>query len=196
MSADLDKLMDFMEFTHEIRRIERTIHFEHDRQENDMEHQYQLALTAWFLIENDKLPLDKSRCVGLSLIHDIVEVYAGDVSVHLPGYDHPDRSKNELRAAKKIEKQWPTFTSYKDMVQEYEARQTPEAKFIYALDKLLPILNIYLYKGRSWHIMGISLEEMKRVKVGKVDVSPEIAEYYRQFLKLVEQKPKLFGSKQ
>src|SRR6185437_10993997 len=161
MSADLDKLLDFVRFTHEIRRIERTIHFENDRQENDMEHQYQLALTALFLIKNDKIPLDKTKCVQLALIHDIVEVYAGDVSVHLPGYNHPDRAKNEKKAAEKLKRRWPTFTSYAELVDEYEERKTPEAKFVYALDKLLPVLNIVIYEGKSWHLMDISLSQMK-----------------------------------
>ncbi len=197
MSPDLDKLLDFVRFTHEIRNIERAIHLEHDkRQENDMEHGYQLALTAWFLIENDKLPLDKFRCVGMALIHDIIEVYAGDVPAHSPEHRHPDRKKAEKLAARKLKKRWPTFTSLRELVDEYEDRKTPEAIFVYALDKLIPIINIYLYEGRSWHLQDINLEDVKRIKVGRVDVSAEINRYYEQLFKLLEKQPSLFGREQ
>ncbi len=191
---DLEKLLDFVRFTHEIREVERTIHFESDNhQENDMEHSYQLALLVWFLIENDKLPLDKFRCVGMALVHDIVEVYAGDVSAHLPENEHPDRKKSEALAAMKLKKQWSNFESLHGFIDEYEACKTPEAKFVYALDKLIPIINIYLYEGRSWHLMDISLEDLKRIKVGKVDISAEINKYYQEFLKILERQPELFG---
>lgn len=196
MSADLNKLLDFLKFSHEIRHIERTIHFEDDRQENDMEHSYQLALTTWFLIENDKLPLDKFRCVGMALLHDIVEVYAGDVSAHLPEYQDPKRAKDEKLAALKLQKRWPTFTSLKDMIKEYEDHKTPEAKFVYALDKLIPILNIYVYEGRSWHLMDISFQQMKDIKVGKVDVDKVINDYYKQMVAVLEKQPQLFGKTQ
>src|SRR5436190_1301592 len=143
MGANLDTLLDFVRFTHEIREIKRTIHFSRDKeQENDMEHMYQLALVVWFLIENDKLPLDKFRCVGLALVHDMVEVHAGDVSAHLPGAYQPERRKIEVLAAKKLKKQWPSFKSMHDLIEEYEALISPEAKFVYAMDKLIPILNI------------------------------------------------------
>ncbi|HSX18412.1 MAG TPA: HD domain-containing protein [Candidatus Saccharimonadales bacterium] len=194
MKGDLKTLLDFVKFTHEIREVTRTIHFEHDkRQENDMEHGYQLALVAWFLIENDKLPLDKFRCVGMALVHDTIEVYSGDVSAHLPGAYHPSRKKNEALAAAKLKKRWPNFKSLHDLVDEYEALQTPEAVFVYALDKLIPIINIYLYGGRSWHLMDISLDDLKRIKVGKVDISAEINKYYQEFLKILERQPELFG---
>ncbi|HXY18047.1 MAG TPA: HD domain-containing protein [Candidatus Nitrosopolaris sp.] len=194
MNADLNTLLDFVKFTHEIRKIERTIYLEDDeRQENDMEHSYQLALTTWFLIENDKLPLDKFRCVGMALLHDAIEVYAGDVSAHLPKYDSAKRKTDEKQAVQKLKRRWPTFSSLHDLVDEYEACQTPEAKFVYALDKLIPVLNIYLYEGRSWHLMDISLQEMKNIKVGKVDISKEIKDYYQQMVAVLEKQPQLFG---
>lgn len=194
--SDLGKLLEFVQFTHDIREVQRTIHFEHDeRQENDMEHSYQLALTVWFLIENDKLPLDKFRCVGMALVHDIIEVHAGDVSAHLPENEHPDRKKSEALAAKKLKEQWPSFKSLHDLIDEYEGLKTPEAKFVYAMDKFIPIINIYQYEGRSWHLMDISLADLKRIKVGKADVSAEINKYYKAMVKVLEKQPELFGGK-
>jgi 5'-deoxynucleotidase YfbR-like HD superfamily hydrolase len=197
MSADIDKLLEFTKFTHQIREIKRTIHFENDEhQENDMEHGYQLAMIAWFLIEDDKLPLDKFKSVGMALAHDIIEVYAGDVSAHLPEHSHPDRRKAETLAVAKVKKQWPSFKSLHELVDEYEDGKTPEAKFVFALDKLMPVINIYLYEGRSWHLMGINLEDLKNIKKGKVNVSAEINKYYKGMLKILEKQPELFGKEE
>ena len=194
--SDINQMLDFMRFTHNIRGVKRTVHFEADDiQENDIEHGYQLALLAWFLIENDKLPLDKSRCIELALAHDTVEVYSGDVSAHLPEAQSPDKDKKEKQAAKQLQKDWPAFKSFHAAIAEYKARKTPEAIFVYALDKLVPILDIYLYAGRSWHLMDISLKDLKRIKVGKVDVSPEVNKYYQEFLAILEKQPELFGAK-
>ena len=94
--AKLDNLLEFIRFTHEIRNVRRAVLLENDsRRENDSEHMYQLALTAWFLIEKDKLKLDKFRAVGLAMVHDIVEVYAGDIPSYKPEHSHPDKANNE-----------------------------------------------------------------------------------------------------
>lgn len=193
---DLEQLLDFVRFTHEIRKIERAILLEnYERSENDMEHGYQLALVAWFLIEKDNLKLDKFKVIGMALLHDVVEVYAGDIPSFAPEYNHPAKAKNEKKAAAKLRKQWPSFTSLHGMIHEYEQRKTPEARFVYALDKLIPVINNYIYDGRTWKQEELDLKWLKASKVGKVDISAEINGYYKQLLKILEKQPELFGSK-
>ncbi len=192
--AKLDNLLEFVRFTHEIRSIKRAIILDdYERFENDAEHLYQLALTAWFLIENDGLALDRYRVIGMALVQDVTEVYSGDTNAHATPAERAAHDRREKAAAKKLEQQWPSFVSLNALIKEYLEVKTPEAKFVYALDKLLPVINIYLYEGRSWKRQGIGFKEMKRIKVGKVDVSSEINEYYLQLLKLLEKQPELFG---
>lgn len=194
MPGKLDDLLDFVRFTHEVRSIKRKILFEdYERFENDEEHMYQLALTAWFLIENDKLKLDKFKCIGMALAHDITEVYSGDTPTHAPPEERAAHEKREKRASGQLKQQWPTLVSMHELVDEYLRRETPEAKFIYALDKTLPVFNLYLYEGRSWKQQNISLTAVKSVKAGKVDISPEVGKYFEGIMKLVEQRPELFG---
>lgn len=196
MNGDLNKLLDFVRFTHQIRNVERAILLENNnRNENDSEHLYQLALTAWFLIENDGLKLDKFRVVGMALAQDITEVYGGDTNAHASAAERAAHERREKLAVQQLKKDWPSFTSMHDLLNEYQKRQTPESKFVYALDKLLPVINIYLYEGRSWKQQGIDFEEMQRVKVGKVDISPEINEYYLQTVQLLKKHPEMFGAK-
>jgi putative hydrolase of HD superfamily len=193
--SGISELLDFVTFTHQIRNIKRAILLEAGVYENDSEHMYQLALTAWFLIEKDNLKLDKYRCVAMALVQDITEVYAGDTNAHASAEERLAHETRSKAAAKELKKAWPTLLSVHELIAEYEARQTPESQFIYALDKLLPILNIYLYDGGSWKEQGIDFAEMRRVKVGKVDKSPEVNAYYKQMLKVLEDKPEVFGSK-
>lgn len=195
MSTDLDQLLEFVRFTHRIRSVRRAIIFEDNVHENDMEHQYQLALAAWFLIENDKLLLDKFRCVAMALVHDMVEVYAGDVIAFASKKELQAKAKNEEAALKQLRKDWPKFSSLHEILEEYEARKTPESKFVYSLDKLLPIINNYLYEGKIWKKLHINLEQVKVVKEGKIDKNNQINEYYKSLLKILEHRPELFGGK-
>jgi putative hydrolase of HD superfamily len=99
MNPELSSLLDFVRFTHEIRNVRRAILLETDnRKENDSEHMYQLALTAWYLIEKDNLKLDKYKAVAMALVHDIVEAYTGDIPAYSPQHNHPSRVINERLA--------------------------------------------------------------------------------------------------
>jgi 5'-deoxynucleotidase YfbR-like HD superfamily hydrolase len=192
--SDVDKLLDFVKFTHEIRQVKRAILLEtNDTHENDSEHMYQLALVSWFLLENNKLKLDKYRVLGMALTQDITEVYSGDTNAHASAAERKAHKQRERTATEKLRLQWPTFTSLHALLAEYQGRKTPESQFVYALDKLLPIINIYLYEGRSWKAQDIDYEEIVRNKAGKIVISPEVDKYYQEFLKILRDKPELFG---
>jgi len=193
---NLDDLLEFIKFTHEVRNVKRAILLEtYKRQENDSEHMYQLALAAWFIIETNNLKLNKFKCVGMALLHDLAEGYAGDVSVHAPEAEIKAQLKREAAAIKRIKRQWPQFTSYAKLVDEYEEHITPEGKFVYALDKVLPVINIYLYDGRSWDDQNVSFEAYTASKIGKADIDPTIAKYHTQLQQILKNRPELFGTK-
>lgn len=191
---DLDNLLDFVRFTHEIRSIERAILLESDeRHENDSEHGYQMALVALFLIEKHNLKLEKFRCVGMALVHDIVEVYAGDTVPFAPKEVLDSQEEREKQATRRIKKEWPQFSSLHKLLKEYEEQKTEEAKFVYALDKFLPVINNFLYEGRVWKKMGLDISWVKKVKAGKTEVAPLIDNYYLGLVKILEKQPELFA---
>lgn len=182
-----------MKFTHEIRNVRRAMIFEDDLHENDAEHGYQLALVAWFLIDKDKLSLDKYRCACMAMVHDVIEVYSGDTIAFAAENVIAVQATKEKEAVDKLKEQWPSFKSMQNLVDEYEKRETPESKFVYALDKLLPIINNYLFGGKAWKEHSVSFDKMKSIKVGKVDLSKDVNSYYKNLLKVLEQNPNLFG---
>jgi putative hydrolase of HD superfamily len=193
MSKDLDNLIDFVKFTHRIRQVKRAIVLDNDTHENDMEHQYQMAITALFIIDINNLKLDKYKCMALGLVHDIVEVYAGDISFFAANKDLNAKALQEKNAVKKIKTNWPTNTTMHELIDEYESRKTPEAKFVYALDKLMPEINNYLYEGKAWKAQGITIDRVINAKKGKVDIDPTIAEYHQQIMKAFKKHPEYFA---
>jgi len=166
-----------------------------ERWENDSEHSFQLALTTWYLIEYGKLNLDLGRAVCLSLVHDLPEVYAGDTYI----YDEPEilasKEAREREAIEQIKKKFPGFPGMHVLIDEYEARQSLESRFVYALDKLLPILNIYLDGGRTWQQKGITLDQLLEAKTDKIALASEVVPYYEELSAILKQNPHLFSGK-
>ena len=187
MNTDLNKLLDFVRFTHEIRNVQRAVLFETDtRNENDAEHGYQMALVAWYLIEAHGLKLDKLRCVGMAMVHDVTETQAGDVSIFGSKEDRELQIVREKEAARKFKKDWPEFTSMHELIIEYNEHKTPEGKFVYALDKLMPEINNYLYEGRAWKAQGVTLERVVEIKKGKIDMNDTVNGYHQKILVLMK----------
>jgi putative hydrolase of HD superfamily len=197
MKQTLESLIEFVKFTHKIRMVKRAILLEKPgHYENDEEHMYQLALSAWYIIDSDNLKLDRAKCIAMAIVHDITEAYAGDTNAHASAADRAAHEKREELAIGQLKKDWPALSSMSDLINEYRQRKTPESQFVYALDKLLPILNIYVYKGNSWQEQGIDFAEMQRVKVGKVDIDPTIKNYYDQFIDLLKDHQEVFGTRE
>jgi len=189
---DINKLLDFIKFSHEIHKIKRQIVLEDDQNENDAEHSYQMALLAMFIIDENKLKLDTYKCMAMALVHDVVEVYAGDLIVFAPKKEIVAKELREKEAVEQLKSNWPNTLSLHQLVKEYEERKTPESKFVYAIDKLIPEINNYLYDGKAWKKHNITFEQVKEIKKGKVDIDPTIADYHEKVLKLIESKPDLF----
>ena len=195
MNEPIKTLLDFVSFTHEIRKVKRAMWvLDEDQFENDSEHGYQLALTALFVIEEKNLNLNALHAMGLALVHDVLEVHAGDTPVYGNQAHIQTQKARETEAIMELKRQWPQMQLMHELIDEYEARDTNESKFIYALDKLLPILNNYLDEGRNWIRQGVSLDQLIAVKRGKIDLDPAIHDYYAQSLALLRNKPEFFAS--
>jgi len=191
MALDLDRLLAFTSFTHDIRNVKRTMWVKDDEQyENDSEHSFQLALIALYLIEHDHLTLDPYKTIGIALVHDILEVYAGDTFAY--GEDVATQPERERQAIVLLKQRWPDQKTILSLVDGYEARSSSEAKFVYALDKLIPILNNVLDNGRNWQREHITLSRLIEVKTQKISTDPEVQGYYNLVLDLLQKKPELF----
>ena len=192
-SKKFEQLIDFIKFTHEFQEVVRVARPPfRERFENDAEHSYQLAMVAWFLIEQDKLKLDKELCFMYVLAHDLVEVYAGDTYFLDQKYAE-SKIKREKEAVKKIKKRFSSFKTLAKILEKYESKKDKESEFIYALDKLIPPIQIYLENGKGWHEKKVSFEELLKNKNNKIAVSKEVEKYWLELLsELTKNKKKLF----
>lgn len=178
---NFDDMMKFIELTHRLQQVRRTIFVTHeDRNENDVEHMYQLAMLSWYIIEREKLPLDLHRVLRYALVHDVVEAYAGDTYFY--NEDKNDKMVREHAAAERLKKEFPEFPDLHECIESFEKREDAESKFVYALDKVIPVANIYADGGRSWKRDGVTFVDVLKYKTDKVAVSPEIKRYFDELV--------------
>jgi putative hydrolase of HD superfamily len=112
------------------------------------------------------------------LIHDLVEIDAGDTYLYGEG-DAAERERKEQQAAERIFGMLPGTQGqeYMSIWQEFEARETAEARFAKAIDRLMPILNNYHSEGRSWIENGISRQQVIDKCKGIAEGAPRLWEY-------------------
>jgi putative hydrolase of HD superfamily len=195
MSIDLDHLFDFFELTYSVRRVKRAMWAKDEKAfENNSEHSFQLALVALYIIEHDQLKLQTYKVMAMALVHDLLEVHAGDTPVFGSDDLKLSKAEREAQAIVQLQEEWPELNVLHDLIEEYEKRETPEAKFVYALDKLVPEVNNYLDHGRNWLRQNVSLQNVIHIKDGKVDVDPLIGQYHQALLKEFRKHPEYFSS--
>ncbi|HUC89762.1 MAG TPA: HD domain-containing protein [Patescibacteria group bacterium] len=192
---DIHRLLDLQLFMLQFRDIERVVYMPHktEQRENDVEHSYSLAMMAWFLAQY--FPnLNKDRLIRYAMVHDLVEVHAGDTYVFAQDESISTKAERERAALEQIKKDWPDFPELTQEIETYEAKKDEESKFIYALDKIMPIMLNYLGKGHGWHKHQVTIEVLHQNKKDKVSVSPAINDYYNQLYALLRQNPGFFPS--
>ncbi|MFA5004470.1 MAG: HD domain-containing protein [Candidatus Saccharimonadales bacterium] len=194
---DINRVIDFqrlmLQFSH-IERITHRVHKDAFVQENDTEHSYNLALTAWFLVQYFP-KLDRNLIIRLALVHDLVEIHAGDTYVYADAATLASKHSREAAALRKLQSEWADFPEMLHDIEAYEMRASEEAKFVYALDKIMPMMLIYISDGYTWQKEGITLKQLHSIKQDKVSVSPEITPYYNQLYDILTKSPHLLPLK-
>jgi len=194
-SKKFEQLVDFVNFTHEFRDVIRVARSPYAKRfENDTEHSYQLAMVAWFLIEQDKLNLNRELCFMYALAHDLVEIYAGDTFCFDKNSNF-SKHKREQKALKKIEKRFPTFKTLIKIIRKFEDKKDKESKFIYALDKIIPMIQNYLEKGKLQRSKKVSMEDFLENKSKKITLSPDIEKYWQEIIKEFIKNKKMYFSR-
>lgn len=130
-----------------------------DRRENSAEHSWSLTLLAIGLFPQMEVPLDQLRVLKMLLIHDIVEIDAGDTFCYTV---RADKAECEQLAADRLFALLPAELSQEFMAlwHEFEAGETPEAAFANALDRMLPLIQNLNNNGQSWREHGITYEQV------------------------------------
>ncbi|MBD1853675.1 HD domain-containing protein [Leptolyngbya sp. FACHB-711] len=173
------RLTQQIQFILEIDRLKhilrQTLLVDASRQENSAEHSWHLAIMAIVLAEYAPAGTDMSRAIQMLLIHDLVEIDAGDTFC----YDvqgNLDKADREQRAADRIFGLLPPDleAELRLLWEEFEARETATAQFAAALDRIQPLLHNYKTAGGTWKKHGVSIDQvwkrMEPVKQGTPDL--------------------------
>jgi putative hydrolases of HD superfamily len=163
MTKDQKSVLDFIKLIDQMKGIERLVNTNKGlRQENDAEHSWHIAMMVWLFSSFNDKKINLEKALKMALMHDLVEIYAGDTFA----YDHEARKTKHIKenlAAKKLFKILPKKLKgeMEKLWEEHEALITHESKFVQAMDKLQPILQNILDNGKSWKQYKIT-EKMVR----------------------------------
>nr|WP_237537291.1 HD domain-containing protein [Streptomyces sp. SID2999] len=146
-----------------------------DRRENDAEHSWHLAMMVAVLAEHSDEPIDVGHTVELVLLHDLVEIYAGDT----PLYDSAGGAgqlEREAVAADDLFGLLPDDQArrMRALWDEFEERATPEARFAKAMDRLQPLLLNWMARGGTWRTPGVTADDVRARKAVIGDASASL----------------------
>lgn len=176
--------MDFILEIDREKQIERQTHIcGYARREGDAEHAWHMALMAWLLQEYSNEPIDLAKTMVMLLIHDLVEIDAGDTYA----YDEAANSTKAAREQKAAERIFGILpedqgTKLKALWEEFEAYETPEARFAHTMDNFQPLLLNDYNEGKDWtsHEVRISQVLKRNRKTGTG--SEQIWKYMKELL--------------
>jgi len=159
------RLMMQMEFIREIDKLKyiqrKTKLFNSDRHENDAEHSWHLAMMVMVLAEYSNESIDMLRVLKMVLIHDIVEIDAGDTFLYDTAKNHSNTDE-ELIAATRIFGLLPAdlCQEFTELWTEFEMAESADAKFAKAIDRLEPVLQNISNKGGTWTEYNVSFDRV------------------------------------
>ena len=190
----IDKLLNFMRLIGDFQKIERKVLVNGShRDENDLEHSYSLAMLAWYFVSINNIEVDIDKVIKYALIHDLVEVYAGDTYFYTTDNSVVDSKKErEKNALERIKSEFPDLKDITDMISVYECKGDKESKLVYELDKIEPVMKIYMDKGRSWKRDNISLEMLSSRKLNIIPKDSVVREYLDELLDLLSKEKDIF----
>lgn len=166
-----DRLRKQLEFVLEIdkeKNIFRQTHISgHGRNENDAEHAWHMAIMAYLLREYSNEPIDITKVMLMCLIHDVVEIDAGDTYAYDTEGKKTQKAREEA-AKERLYSMLPADQKEELMAifDEFEAWETPEAKFARAMDNLQPLLLNNSNGGGDWRSHEVSADQVYGRQIG------------------------------
>ena len=179
ISSKLGKQLNFIIEIDRVKSILRKAKlFHEDRLENDAEHSWTICMMALILHEHADFAVNIDKVIKMLLVHDIIEIDTGDIFL----YDVERLSITSEVEAVAAERIFGLLEDEQkrdlmDLWIEFEQKETPEAKFAAAIDRLEPILQNYLDEGGTWKANGITYEMVLEANQDIKNGSKEIWEF-------------------
>jgi putative hydrolase of HD superfamily len=177
------RIAELQQFIADFAKVERVPQLaDTGRPENDVEHSFGLALTCWFLAPKIAPELSLEKIFAYALAHDTVEIHAGDTFIFGPAEAIASKSDREDAALEQLQHDWPDFPEMVESARGYKNKIDEEAKFVKAVDKILPVLMVNLgEKAAFWQRHKITLD-MEIENKHSIEVSAIVAPYYQKLI--------------
>lgn len=158
----LDKTVELSRMLFSFGEVERVTHHpDGKRPETDTTHSVMLGVMACAFAREYAPDLDIGKIAQFALIHDLVEVYAGDTNTFAKDVSHHDKEINEAKALKRIKEEFDaTYPWISKTIDEYESLSSPEARYVKVFDKILPKITHILNGGVTVQALGHTQESL------------------------------------
>jgi putative hydrolase of HD superfamily len=180
-----EKFKQQIAFIYEIDRVKsifrKTRLFDSSRYENDAEHSWHLTMMAMVLSGYSNVKIDILKTIKMVLIHDIPEIYTGDTMIYAK---NPGIQQEDLDSAKKIFGMLPDGqgNEFLALWVEFESKQTSEAKFAAAIDRLEPVMQNYFTNAAAWKENNVPAEKILKVNEQINNGSEELWKYAKSLI--------------
>ncbi|GLW18738.1 hydrolase [Streptomyces sp. NBRC 13847] len=184
MENNLREVFDFISFTARLRDVERHNNATPSRKESVAEHSWHLALISWILhreFERESgRKLDLEKMLKMCLMHDLVEIEAGDPSAW-NARDRDEKARIEEEVAQRRFASLPDGLGdeFLSLWHEHEEAVTPEARLVRGVDRLNPAL-MRLLTGQGWQDVGADAAALDRLQLPRVQVSDTLTALYEE----------------
>ncbi|BDX05349.1 HD domain-containing protein [Planctobacterium marinum] len=180
----MDSLNEQLNFILELDKLKAVyrqalVKTDNNRQENSAEHSWHIAMLAPILLEHVCEDVNLLRVIKMLLIHDIVEIDAGDTFAFSKQSDLDAQHDKELAAANRIFGLLPEsqFHEYRSLWLEFEAAESADARFAKAMDRILPLLQNMQNDGGSWAKHGVKKSQVLKRNQYLEGIAPGIWQY-------------------
>lgn len=171
---ELEKIIEFIKEVDKLKSVNRaTLTYHEKRHENSGEHSWHLALATLVFAEQSNENINLLKCLKMAIIHDVVEIDAGDQIVY---QEDKNKFERELKAAKRIFGLLPTKLS-EELIElwiEFEKKETPEAIFVGSLDRFLPLYSNILNQGYSWKNFEVNADKVYKKNGPAIQAGSEV----------------------
>lgn len=180
----MDKLNQQISFINELEKLKAVyrqtwVECDNSRYENTAEHSWQVAITANILAEYASVKIDIARVTQMLLIHDIIEIYAGDTFAFATPVELDNKHDKESLALDKLTDILPLDQKqiFMQLWYEFEKAQTNDAKFANAIDRIVPAFQSFKNNGGTWKKFKVSKQKVLERNKYLKEVAPKLYQY-------------------
>lgn len=165
----MKKIIPIIKLAADFANVMRVLRYREGHLENDAEHSYQLAMACWSANHQYRLGLDDGKILKYALVHDLVELYAGDTDAFGDKERLAAKKKNEERAFQQLRKEYGKFGEILEAIEAYNKKADLESHVVNVIDKLVAWANIQNSKD-DYHVRRkVSIDTWKKRLFDKID---------------------------